>query len=78
MLAAAYNNTEVVCAKMRTMQSLQLDDAIEDILITLGKQFHHFAQPLGARLVYLSRARQESPNLALARHKAAAWRASLV
>jgi len=25
---------------MRTMESLRLDDAIEDILITLGKQYH--------------------------------------
>lgn len=37
---AAAGNTEVVRAKMRTMDSLQLDDAIEDILITLGSQYH--------------------------------------
>src|SRR2546421_9913834 len=37
---AAAGNTEVIRAKMRTMESLRLDDAIEDILITLGKQYH--------------------------------------
>jgi hypothetical protein len=33
---AGAGNTEMVRAKMRTMQSLQLNDMIEDILITLG------------------------------------------
>jgi hypothetical protein len=37
---AAAGNTEVVRAKMRTMESLRLDDTIEDILITLNKQYH--------------------------------------
>ena len=37
---AAAGNTEVIRAKMRTMESLRLDDTIEDILITLGKQYH--------------------------------------
>lgn len=37
---AAAGNTEVVRAKMRTMRDLGLNDAIEDILITLGKQYH--------------------------------------
>lgn len=36
----AAGNTEVVKAKLRTMQNLRLDDYIEDILITLGKQYH--------------------------------------
>ena len=36
---AAAGNTEVVRAKTRLMASLGLDDTIEDILITLGKQF---------------------------------------
>jgi hypothetical protein len=37
---AAAGNTEVVRAKMRVMTELALDDAIEDILITLGRQYH--------------------------------------
>lgn len=37
---AAAGNTEVVQAKRRTMKMLGLDDNIEDIIITLGKQLH--------------------------------------
>ena len=37
---AAAGNTEVIRAKMRTMEALRLDDTIEDILIALHKQYH--------------------------------------
>jgi hypothetical protein len=37
---AAAGNTEVMRAKLKTMDMLGLDDQIEDILITLGKQYH--------------------------------------
>ncbi len=37
---AAAGNTEVVKAKLAAAEMLGLDDKIEDILITLGKQFH--------------------------------------
>ena len=37
---AAAGNTEVIRAKLRTMHALSLEDQIEDILITLGGQYH--------------------------------------
>jgi hypothetical protein len=68
---AAAGNTEVVRAKMRTMESLRLNDTIEDILITLTKQYHVIrllktGQEHGLFL-YLALDRTKS-NLALARH----------
>jgi hypothetical protein len=69
---AAAGNTEVVRAKMRTMESLRLDDTIEDILITLNKQYHLIRQLKNSRneqglFLYLVLDRAKS-NLALARH----------
>jgi predicted regulator of Ras-like GTPase activity (Roadblock/LC7/MglB family) len=40
METAGAANTEVVKAKLAAMNALGLDDAIEDILITLGTQYH--------------------------------------
>jgi hypothetical protein len=69
---AAAGNTEVVRAKMRTMESLKLNDTIEDILITLGKQYHLIrllASPNGRTNLFLYLALDRSnSNLALARH----------
>ena len=69
---AAAGNTEVVRAKMKTMKALGLNDNIEDILITLGKQYHLIrpSQKLAGIFVYyvLDKARS---NLALARRKVA-------
>ena len=66
---AAAGNTEVVRAKMRTIRSLGLDDEIEDILITLGRQYH-LIRPVTTRgaslFVYLALDRSRA-NLALAR-----------
>jgi hypothetical protein len=69
---AAAGNTEVIRAKMRTMQSLRLDDTIEDILITLNKQYHLIRLLKSARsdqglFLYLVLDRERA-NLALARH----------
>jgi hypothetical protein len=70
---AAAGNTEVVRAKMRTMQSLNLNDSIEDILITLGKQYHlirliNNADGAQSLFLYLALDRSKA-NLALARHQ---------
>ena len=69
---AAAGNTEVIRAKMRTMESLRLDDSIEDILITLSKQYHLIRLLKNSRneqglFLYLVLDRQKA-NLALARH----------
>jgi hypothetical protein len=69
---AAAGNTEVIRAKMRTMEALRLDDAIEDILITLHKQYHLIRLLKGSRngqglFLYLVLDREKA-NLALARH----------
>ena len=67
---AAAGNTEVVRAKMKTMKALGLNDTIEDMLITLGRQYHIIrpsAKLAGIFIYYVldsSRA-----NLALARRK---------
>lgn len=65
---AAAANTEVVRAKRKAMAALNLSDAIEDILITLGKHYH-LIRPLRARpsvFYYLVLDRPRS-NLAMAR-----------
>jgi hypothetical protein len=68
---AAAGNTEVVRAKMRTLESLRINDTIEDILITLGKQYHLIRLLKNSRnehglFLYLVLDRGKS-NLALAR-----------
>ena len=45
MEAAAALNTQVVKAKLQAMELLGLQDQIEDILITMGRQLH-FIRPL--------------------------------
>ncbi len=75
---AAAGNTEVVRAKMKTMKSLGLNDAIEDILITLGSQYH-IIRPVAKNeglFMYLVLDKAKS-NLALARRNCRQVEASL-
>jgi hypothetical protein len=69
---AAAGNTEVVRAKMRTLEMLKLNDGIEDILITLTNQYH-LIRPLTGRsgqglFLYLALIKTRA-NLAMARHQ---------
>lgn len=67
---AAAGNTEVVRAKLKTMKSLQLNDMIEDILITLGKQYHIIRPMVNAEGTFMYYVLDKSrANLALARRK---------
>ena len=69
---AAAGNTEVVRAKMRTVESLRLNDTVEDILITLSSQYHLIRllrKADGAHNLFLYLVLDRSKaNLALARH----------
>jgi hypothetical protein len=69
---ASAGNTEVIRAKMRTLASLRLDDSVEDILITLTKQYHLIRllqSGGGARNLFLYLVLDKpKANLALARH----------
>jgi len=69
---AAAGNTEVVRSKLRVMSTLALNDTIEDILITLHRQYHlirlmNSMKTRGSLFLYLVLEREQA-NLALARH----------
>ncbi|MCH9682223.1 MAG: hypothetical protein K0V04_12365 [Deltaproteobacteria bacterium] len=65
---AAAGNMEVVKAKMKVMNDLGIDGGIEDILITLGGQYH-IIHPVGSSMfLYLAIDRKQG-NLAMARRK---------
>ena len=80
LAVAAAGNTDVVRAKLRTLELLRLPDQIEDILISLDTQYH-IIRPLSSRtgsglFLYMALNRARA-NLALARHQLRQIEASL-
>lgn len=69
---AAAGNTDVVRAKLRTMELLDLKDEIEDILISLSTQYHLIRLIKGRNnnglFLYIA-LDKERANLAMARHQ---------
>jgi hypothetical protein len=76
---AAAGNTEVYRSKRKTMKALSMNDQVEDMLITLGRQYH-LLRPLSsndALFIYLVLDKAKA-NLAMARYQMAQHERDLV
>ncbi|MEU6525268.1 hypothetical protein ABZ892_21240 [Streptomyces sp. NPDC046924] len=72
LTVAAAGNTDVIRAKVRTMEMLGLKDDIEDVLITLGSQYHllRLLRGRGGNGLFLYLILDKGrANLAMARHQ---------
>jgi hypothetical protein len=69
MNIAAAGNTDVVRAKLRTLDMLGFSDGIEDILITLDSQYHLIRPLAGETLFLYLSLNKDRANLGLARHQ---------
>ena len=66
---AAAGNTQVVRAKMDTIDELGLEGSIEDILITLDYAYHVIRPLPGSTLFFYLVLDRKQANLAMARYK---------
>ncbi|MFE9630075.1 hypothetical protein [Streptomyces sp. NBC_00190] len=72
LTVAAAGNTDVIRAKVRTMEMLGMKDEIEDLLITLGSQYHliRLLKSRGSNGLFLYVVLDKNnSNLAMARHQ---------